>query len=263
MSVDLTPVKGFQATQTTVTAVPLSIVVYFKPDDVAGTPGSAQRILCTLNNSGDVNHSFRIYQDATTVRASTHSGSGSIAATPAGTLGASVWRAAIAVFDITTATDRLIDVNNLATPVTQGTNRTPSGINQIRIGALSTAAQGFNGEIARIAIYNIILSQADRDILGCADSSFFGYDPRLFKPANLVWYWELYDASGPIQLGGFGPALTWSEIGAGAAINGVGQTNGVFYPKRDVTFVPAVVLAPSGALLKVVESEGLYVGSAA
>jgi hypothetical protein len=82
----------------------------------------------------------------------------------------------------------------------QTTSRTPSGINQFRIGASGNAGNLLAGKVAHAAIWNIALSPEEIDLLGAQRVS-----PLAVRPAALIAYWPFLgrDATEIDIVGGF------------------------------------------------------------
>lgn len=238
MSLNFTAIRGFKAPQSVITAAPFTVVAWIKPTTIS----AAYRFIAGIQGAA-TNQLHALVTNNTTVRARSVSGASSREATCLASLVVNNWRACAAVFDITSNTDRLADCN-AATPGTETTNITPSGIANIFIGSLD-ATLGFAGEIDQVAFWNVALTAEERDQLGCSDASFFGYEASLVRPSNLIWQFDLNDPAGPTLIAGSGGPLTWTLQGAGSVAHGAGIAGGAFYERRSGYAFPESPAAPT------------------
>lgn len=184
-----------------VTAVPLTIVCWFKPAAVG-----SQVTLVGLDTTGTGNHQFElIVNSSNQVGANTRSTTSASGLTT-GTVTNGAWNMCGAVF--ASATSRRAYLNGELGSAS-GVNLTPSGINEIRVGKSRASSGAFdqfaNGLIAYCWIWSVDLSETDLDSLYNSGSG--GVDPSTVQGANLVWRSDLLlnespepDAIGSIDL---------------------------------------------------------------
>lgn len=168
------------------TAVPLTLFCWFKPAAISIT-----QTLVALNTTGGGSNQFELVANSdNTVGAQTSTASTSAGVT-AGTITNGVWNMCGAVF--ASATDRKAYLNGeLGTA--QTTTRTPTGINEIRVGKSRSGASAFNqfanGLVAYVVVYDIALSEPELDSLYNAGA---GVDPTTVQGAHIV---AIYDLTG-------------------------------------------------------------------
>lgn len=168
------------------TAAPLSISVWFKPAAISTT-----QTLVGLNTTGGGNHQFELVMDSTNVIQAQARDTGASQAATTGSVNNGVWNFAGAVF--TDVTHRFAYLNGeYAGGV--GTTRTPSGVNEIRVGKSRSGGAAFNqfanGLIAYVVVWDVALSQANLDSLYNGGA---GVDPTTIQGANIV---AIYDLTG-------------------------------------------------------------------
>ncbi len=143
---------------------------------------AATRVAVSLNNSADTTNfhnleitSASVYrcrsQDATTVSS----------AQAAVTAPAVTWHHLVGVFAATNDRRAFLNGGNKGT---SASSRTPSGINQLTIGALggSTKSEFINGNLADIRIYNRALSDEEVTDLYNPDTRW-----QLYEPVKPLW----------------------------------------------------------------------------
>jgi len=117
------------------------------------------------------------------------------------------WHSGMAVFAATNDRRAYLDGANKGTSIN---TRAPAGQNTTRLGASLASAAGFNGYLARVAIWSAALDDAE------AVSFHAGLSPSLIRPGSLVEWWEL--PSGGSLTGSKGTVLTATNTTASADI---------------------------------------------
>lgn len=168
--------------QAVLSGVPISISIWFRRD------ADIECVLFSLvDKDSDVNAFFiqcLASGDSNQVRVLTRdSGGYGIATTSTGTTD-NVWQHVLAVFAANN--DRRVYLNG-GGKGTNATARTPANMDRTAIGywARMSPLQYFSGDIAEVAIWNGILTDAD------AASLAKGFSPRLVQPNNLAAHWNL------------------------------------------------------------------------
>jgi hypothetical protein len=174
-------------------AAPLTLVCWFKPAAIGST-----YTLLALNTSSGGNHQFElVVQSTNEVRAEARDTSSS-QATTTGTVNNGAWNMCGAVFTSTTSRAAYLN-GELGTGGTPTTTRTPSGMNEIRIGKSRSGAGAFNqfanGLIGFAGVWNVALSESDLDTLYNSGSG--GVDPATIQGPNLVARYDLNTNTSP------------------------------------------------------------------
>lgn len=166
-------------------ATPLSMVCWFKPAALGIT-----ETLVALNTSGTGNHQFELVVDATNIVQAQARDTGASQAATTGSVNNGAWNFAGAVY--TSSTSRNAYLNGEFTSNT--TSRSPTGMNETRVGRSRSGGAGFNqfanGLIAYVVIWDVALSQANLDSLYNGGA---GADPTTVQGANIV---AIYDLTG-------------------------------------------------------------------
>ena len=175
-----------------ITATPLSISVWFYPDD----DGSFHPLV-GISNSGNINDYFALLiGSGQNVWALIDDGAGQAGSTTATTLTNNSWNHCMAVFATTTSRSSWLNGLNKDT---DATDRTPAGIDQTEIATIlrSNPIGYASGRIAEIGLWNADLSDAEVAILAT------GISPLAVRPQSLVAYWPL--------MGNLSPEPDWLE----------------------------------------------------
>lgn len=171
-------------------AVPLTIHARYKPSAFSNTA-----YLVSVSD-GSNNNAFNLRTTVTSgfAEAFTVFGGAGTPATGSTGLSAGTWYSLVGLF--TSATDRKIYVDG-AQDGTNATSRTPTGVNQARVGIRNTTNPAL-GSLAEVAIWNVALSTEDI-------AALVNVSPLLIRPDALVCYIPLLD-SGTLDL--VAPAAT-------------------------------------------------------
>jgi hypothetical protein len=176
-----------------VSTTPLTLVCGFKPAAIGST-----QTLVALNTSGTGNHQFELVVNSSNQVQAEARDTATSQATTTGTVTNGAWNMCGAVY--TSATSRAAYLNGeLGTGGTPTTSRSPSGMNEIRLGKSRSGAGAFNqfanGLIAYVWIWNVALSEANLDALYNGGSG--GVDPSTIQGANLVFRTDLLSNANP------------------------------------------------------------------
>lgn len=165
-----------------VSAYPVSVSIWFRPDAVA------EMGLISLTDADVAGHYLLLKLDTSIndrVAMEASDGSGSVLTNTTSDFSASSWQHAAAVF--TSATDRAVYYQG-GNKGTSATSRSPSGESHTTTGYLrtnSTSTIFFNGHLAHSAVWNVALS--DGEIAALAN----GWSPLSVQPQSLWAYWPL------------------------------------------------------------------------
>jgi hypothetical protein len=170
---------------TPITAVPLTIVAWVRPDE------AITQSVFSIGDTGSNVHYFSLDLNAShAALAQTRDASGLVTAT-AGTTGTiNTWFHVAAVFS---AINSRAAYTNGGAVGTNATSRTPVGVDAMGIGRLerSSPTQLFSGRIAEAALWNVALSAGEIAALAS------GISPPYIQPASLVGYWPLWGLHSP------------------------------------------------------------------
>lgn len=158
-----------------ISTTPLTIAIWAKRSTTATV-----EILVGAGVSTTDDNSFRI--DLTSgdlVRALTRDASVTAASSGASFTDTAGWHHVAGVW--TSSTDRRVFLDGTGDTIGTG-NRTPTGIDEFRVGARSDSTQEFTGLLAHVAVWNIALS--DAEVAGLAA----GDNPLAVQAANLIMY---------------------------------------------------------------------------
>lgn len=168
-----------------VSAVPLTIVCWFKPAAIGTT-----QTLVALNTTGGGNHQFELVIDSTNIIHAQARDTTTSQGVTVGTVNNGAWNMAAAVFNTTTS--RQAYLNGELGAVNANT-RTPTGLNEIRIGKSRSGAAAFNqfanGLAAYAWIWNTNLTEVELD--GLYNALAGGIDPSTVQGANLKFRTDL------------------------------------------------------------------------
>lgn len=168
-----------------VSAVPLTFACWFRDD------ATSIRSLMSMETSTGTEQNFRMFTNAGVLNlASSDVGSGGTATCSAGYT-ANVWHSAIGVFASATSRQIYIDGGSSGT---NATSAVPTSLARIEVGRTyqnGSPIQFMNGDIARVAMWNIALSSADRASLAA------GALPSTIQAGNLVFYAPLAGTASP------------------------------------------------------------------
>ena len=184
-----------------VTAAPITMCCWFRPPTA-----TISASLMFLGDKDVTSHYFAVRAQGATagdpVAAFTAAGGFANASTSTG-FSANVWNHAAGVF--AASNDRRAYLNG-GGKGTNTTNRTPSGVDRVRIGRLgdSTPSADYTGRIAEATIWNVALT--DDEVLALAG----GVSCFRIRGGNIVGYWPLFGASPETDFSGNGNNLTLS-----------------------------------------------------
>ena len=166
-----------EAASAAVSAYPLTIGVYAYIDDLSPT----QTLVGLSNSASDTNY-HALMVAGSKVRARTDAAD----ADTTSTLTVNTWHACMGVWTSAASRAAYLDGANVGTDTT---SVTPSGLNRTSVGRTSklTPANYMSGRLAKVAIWNVALSQKEREEYAT------GLDPRNIKPQSLVYYAEIFD----------------------------------------------------------------------
>lgn len=186
------------------TTVPLSMACWFRPANVT------QTAVLMIQSETANNDGFYLMMDGTSMMGRTSAGGLTDDARLESVVTANAWQHGCFVSSATNA--RAIYHNG--TRGTDGTGTlTPSGINQTTLADLGSGFWQFNGRLARAAIWNVALSDAD---VAALYSRGMAVSPALVRPEGLVAWWDLIGKYSPEidAVGGFDMTLTASPTAA-------------------------------------------------
>lgn len=168
-----------------VTAVPLTIACWFRPESVTDA-----RLVTIVDKDVDTEaFSVEAWSD-TNLYASTSAGGGIGSAVASGPWSVAAWTHATAVFGAADSRTIYRDGGN------SGTNTdsfAPSGLDRVAVATWggSVTTSYFDGRIAEIGIWNVALTEDE------AASLADGASPMLVRPDALVAYWPLIGRASP------------------------------------------------------------------
>jgi hypothetical protein len=176
---------------TVVTAVPLTLAAWFKTD----TTSAGNYMIVSLGGDSASNEQmFSLYQGGTpsdTLVAHATNGSWAAAQTSAGLVSTGTWYHGCGVFATTTSRSVYLDGGNKVTNTTFKVPNAATGMDGTFIGQSATVKydQNFNGRIAEVAIWNVVLSD-DEVAMAAAGMPHWN-----IRPANLVGYYPLVNSA--------------------------------------------------------------------
>ncbi len=172
---------GLKATVTPITGYPFTIACWFKP--------VAANVAYNFFNIND-NIGTNVFQLICGAIGNLRFNTPATIAQAGGAFTAGVWGHACAVATSSTLRACFRDGANKGTNVT---SYVPSGLTQVHIGIL-IASNGFNGDLAECAIWNIALSDAEVALIGSTTTPI---SPLLVHPESLVFYAPLISGASP------------------------------------------------------------------
>jgi hypothetical protein len=185
-----------------VTAVPLTIACWFYPTS------SAAAVICSIGVPGSTDR-FQISAIPSTpvINATTVQGGTAPAATLNTAIALNTWHHGAAVFSAINS--RQVFFNGTGSAVNTG-SATPSGINRLNIsGAYAPSLVAFfAGGLAEVVVWNAALTATE--ISGLAS----GFNPRLIRPQNIVYFNRLINESMDIRGG-----LALTNIGGATTVS--------------------------------------------
>lgn len=173
-----------------ITGYPFTMFAWFNPN----TAGVSNGILDFSNTASVVTNGYKFRADLTNVlRYTTGDGTLTDAVSTSNNWSPATWQRGYHIG--TSATARSILLNNTGLG-TGAVNLTATGLNTTVIGAFDTTGVKslfFDGSIAHVAAWNIVLSANDLAALEA------GFSPFWVQRANLKMYLPLYDATSNVQ----------------------------------------------------------------
>ena len=184
MAIVFTPADGdgidyLAKTSPTITSTPITFALWFYDLSDRDTG-----VAVSVGDSSNLNNYHSLTISRSQVWAQSRGG-GSAQKSSVSGVTINQWEHAAGIF--ASSTSRTVFLNGIA-GTTNTTSVSPTGIDLLRIGAISTSAAspiGFDGYIAEVAIWDIALSVGDIQALAG------GASPPLIRPNNLVSYYPL------------------------------------------------------------------------
>lgn len=159
-----------------ISAMPLTIACWFLPNNALANE------LVSISD-GTLTNIWELRLVSSKVQANV----GSIAASSSTTYTTGAWHHGAAVFASSSSRAAYLDGGNKGTNASGGTN---AGVNLTQIG-VGPSSKFFNGSLAEIAIWNVVLTDAEIAALAT------GVRPNRVRGANIVAYWPLFGLNSP------------------------------------------------------------------
>ena len=173
----------YRGSQSLITTFPITISAWAKTNAV----GAAQVIAGIFNSASGLDRNCILLYQRTTGGISTLIGSATAnnqSDTGAAVVTAGTWYHACGTATSATSYSSFL---NGASKNTNTVSTSPTGINRVSIGLedASTGGAPFNGSIAEVGIWNVVLADAEIDLLAK------GIKPTQLRPDKLIFYFPL------------------------------------------------------------------------